>query len=90
MTTELQSLPTTARSAGQLRHYLRDDDLSPDELITVLDLADVYKTDRTGFTPLAGQSVALLGGFLVLGSRPSQHLGAGAGEYSAQCHSSFA
>ena len=60
MTTELQSLPTTARSAGQLRHYLRDDDLSPDELITVLDLADVYKTDRTGFTPLAGQSVAVI------------------------------
>jgi len=61
MTTELHSPPspaTTTRSG--LRHFLRDDDLSPDELVAVLDLADVYKTDRTGFTPLAGQSVAVL------------------------------
>ena len=43
-----------------LRHFLRDDDLSPAELIAVLDLADVYKTDRTGHTPLAGKAVAVI------------------------------
>ena len=43
-----------------LRHFLRDDDLSPDELLTVLDLADAYKADRTGFTPLAGKAVAVI------------------------------
>ena len=61
MTTELQSPPATGTPVRSgLRHYLRDDDLSPDELVTVLDLADVYKTDRTGFTPLAGQAVAVI------------------------------
>jgi ornithine carbamoyltransferase len=43
-----------------LRHFLRDDDLSPDELITVLDLADTYKADRTGFRPLVGKAVAVI------------------------------
>ena len=43
-----------------VRHFLRDDDLSPDELLAVLDLADAYKADRTGFTPLAGKAVAVV------------------------------
>ncbi len=41
-----------------IRHYLRDDDISPDELVTVLDLADAFKADRNGFKPLAGRAVA--------------------------------
>lgn len=51
---------TGQRQPRPLRHFLRDDDLSPNELLAVLDLADVYKADRTGFTPLAGKSVAVL------------------------------
>ena len=43
------------------RHFLRDDDLAPDELLEVLDLADAMKADRHGFTPLAGpRSVAVI------------------------------
>src|ERR1700742_4966367 len=43
------------------RHFLRDDDLSPAELIEVLDLADAMKADRFGFAPLAGpRSVAVI------------------------------
>jgi ornithine carbamoyltransferase len=43
------------------RHFLRDDDLRPDELIEVLDLADEMKADRHRHRPLAGpQCVALL------------------------------
>jgi ornithine carbamoyltransferase len=43
------------------RHFLRDDDLAPDELIEVLDLADAMKADRLGFTPLVGpRSVAVI------------------------------
>jgi ornithine carbamoyltransferase len=43
------------------RHFLRDDDLSPAELIDVLDLADAMKADRFGFKPLAGpRSVAVI------------------------------
>jgi len=43
------------------RHFLRDDDLSPAELVEVLDLADAMKADRHGFTPLAGpRSVAVI------------------------------
>ena len=41
-----------------IRHYLKDDDLSPDELIALLDTADQFKADRHGFKPLAGTSVA--------------------------------
>ena len=37
MTTELHSLPTRTSGAAKLRHFLRDDDLSPDELITVIE-----------------------------------------------------
>lgn len=43
-----------------IRHFLRDDDLSPEELVTVLDRADQYKSDRNGWTPLAGMAVAVV------------------------------
>jgi ornithine carbamoyltransferase len=36
------------------RHFLRDDDLSPAELLDVLDLADAMKADRLVRQPLAG------------------------------------
>lgn len=43
------------------RHFLRDDDLGPGELIEVLELADRMKADRTSFRPLAGpKTVAVL------------------------------
>jgi ornithine carbamoyltransferase len=43
------------------RHFLRDDDLSPAELIAVLDLADQMKADRHRHRPLTGpKSVALI------------------------------
>ena len=42
-------------------HFLRDDDLSPDEQTAVLDLAAAMKADRTGFRPLAGpKAVAVI------------------------------
>jgi ornithine carbamoyltransferase len=42
------------------RHFLRDDDLSPDEQSTVLDLAAAMKADRFAYQPLKGpQSVAV-------------------------------
>ena len=44
-----------------IRHLLRDDDLTPDEQLAVLDLADAMKADRFGYRPLAGpRSVAVL------------------------------
>jgi ornithine carbamoyltransferase len=43
------------------RHFLKDDDLSPDEQAAVLDLAAAMKADRFRFQPLAGpRSVAVL------------------------------
>jgi len=42
------------------QHYLRDDDLTPEQLIAVLDRADRYKQDRHAEKPLAGKSVAVL------------------------------
>jgi len=43
------------------RHFLRDDDLSPAELVEVLDLADELKADRYGRKPLAGpKAVAVI------------------------------
>jgi ornithine carbamoyltransferase len=42
------------------RHFLRDDDLSPDEQLAVLDLADRMKADKLGFPVLAGKSVATI------------------------------
>jgi ornithine carbamoyltransferase len=44
-----------------VRHFLRDDDLTPDEQREVLDLADTMKADRFAHRPLAGpRSVAVL------------------------------
>jgi ornithine carbamoyltransferase len=44
-----------------LRHFLRDDDLSPAELVEVLDLADAMKVDRYLHQPLAGpKAVAVI------------------------------
>ena len=43
------------------RHFLRDDDLAPDELLEVLDLADAMKADPFAHKPLAGpRTVALI------------------------------
>jgi len=42
------------------RHFLRDDDLSTDEQVAVLDLADRMKADRLGFPVLQGKSVATI------------------------------
>jgi ornithine carbamoyltransferase len=51
--------------APAIRHFLRDDDLSPGELVEVLDLADALKADRAagklGVRPLEGpRAVAVL------------------------------
>ncbi|MFC4053162.1 ornithine carbamoyltransferase [Actinomadura syzygii] len=44
-----------------IRHFLRDDDLTPAEQAEVLDLAAKVKKDRFGYRPLAGpRSVAVL------------------------------
>src|SRR5690554_5883509 len=43
-----------------IRHFLRDDDLAPDELTRVLDLADAYKSGADTSRPLAGKSVVVL------------------------------
>jgi ornithine carbamoyltransferase len=44
-----------------VRHFLRDDDLTPAEQAQVLDLAKAMKADRLTFRPLAGpRAVALL------------------------------
>lgn len=37
-----------------IRHFLRDDDLTPAEQREILDLADRFKADPLGHTPLAG------------------------------------
>ncbi len=57
--------PGPVGSGTGVRHFLRDDDLSPAELLEVLDLADALKADRAAgrFTrrPLQGpRSVAVL------------------------------
>jgi len=47
-----------------VRHFLRDDDLTPAEQSAVLDLAARMKADRFAHRPLAGpRSVAVLFGF---------------------------
>jgi ornithine carbamoyltransferase len=43
-----------------LRHFLRDDDLTPAEQTEVLDLADRMKADPLGYSSLAGRSVAAI------------------------------
>jgi ornithine carbamoyltransferase len=48
-------------AGGALRHFLRDDDLSPAEQAEVLGLAAAMKADRFGRQPLAGpRSVAVI------------------------------
>jgi ornithine carbamoyltransferase len=50
-----------ASGPGSVRHFLRDDDLSPAEQAEVLALAAELKRDRTGRQPLAGpHAVAVL------------------------------
>jgi ornithine carbamoyltransferase len=47
--------------SGQIRHFLRDDDLSPAEQAQVLDLAEAMKKDRYGYRPFEGPAtVAVL------------------------------
>jgi ornithine carbamoyltransferase len=44
-----------------MRHFLRDDDLTPDEQREILDLADAMKADRFAHRPLAGpRTIAVL------------------------------
>jgi len=43
-----------------VRHFLRDDDLSPAEQAEILDLADRMKADRLALRPLEGRSVATI------------------------------
>ena len=43
-----------------IRHFLRDDDITPDELTEILDLADAYKSRANTGTPLAGKAVVVL------------------------------
>ncbi len=44
-----------------MKHFLRDDDLTPDEQVAVLDLAEEMKKDRFGYRTLAGpRAVAVL------------------------------
>jgi ornithine carbamoyltransferase len=43
-----------------VRHFLRDDDLSPDEQAAVLDLAARMKREPLGVGPLAGKAVAAI------------------------------
>jgi len=51
----------TASGGGPVRHFLRDDDLSPAEQAEVLGLAQAMKADRFGWRLLAGpRSVAVL------------------------------
>jgi ornithine carbamoyltransferase len=47
-------------SSTPVRHFLRDDDISPAELTQILHTADAFKKDRTGYTPLAGKAVAVV------------------------------
>jgi len=43
-----------------VRHFLRDDDLTPEQQLAVLDLADRMKADRLGFPALTGKAVATI------------------------------
>ncbi len=43
-----------------IRHYLRDDDLTPAELARILDLADAYKSGADTSAPLRGKAVVVL------------------------------
>ncbi len=43
-----------------IRHFLRDDDITPDELTRILDHADALKSGADTATPLDGKSVVVL------------------------------
>jgi ornithine carbamoyltransferase len=43
-----------------IRHFLRDDDLTPADQLAVLDLADRMKVNKLGFPLLTGKSVATI------------------------------
>jgi ornithine carbamoyltransferase len=54
-------IDTGVIGSGVIRHFLRDDELDPDEQLAVLDLADTMKSDPFGARPLAGpRAVAVL------------------------------
>ncbi|WP_188188213.1 ornithine carbamoyltransferase [Nonomuraea sp. SYSU D8015] len=64
--------------SAQIRHFLRDDDLSPAEQAEVLDLAAAMKKDRFGYRPFEGpQSVAVLFDKPSARTRVSFHTGIG-------------
>ncbi|MEV7804358.1 ornithine carbamoyltransferase [Microbispora sp. NPDC088329] len=47
--------------SARVKHFLRDDDLSPEEQAQVLDLAEAMKKDRFGYRPFEGpRTVAVL------------------------------
>jgi hypothetical protein len=75
-TLSLTDLVTTdgPTPTSPLRHFLRDDDLSPAELATVLDLADRFKADRSGFRIAAEDELLALheGNFVRYGLRPAE------------------
>ncbi|WP_245641979.1 ornithine carbamoyltransferase [Nonomuraea candida] len=63
---------------AKVRHFLRDDDLSPAEQAEVLDLAAAMKKDRFGWRPFEGpQSVAVLFDKPSARTRVSFHAGIG-------------
>jgi ornithine carbamoyltransferase len=54
-------MPGSTGNGSGLRHFVRDDDLSPAEQAEVLDLADALKADRFARRPLEGpRTVAVL------------------------------
>ncbi|MEU1728366.1 ornithine carbamoyltransferase [Nonomuraea sp. NPDC005692] len=64
--------------SAQVRHFLRDDDLSPEEQAEVLDLAAAMKKDRFGYRPFEGpKTVAVLFDKPSARTRVSFHTGIG-------------
>ncbi|MGJ6964890.1 ornithine carbamoyltransferase [Streptosporangium sp. G11] len=54
-------MPSNLAGQAHVRHFLKDDDLSPAEQAQVLDLAEAVKKDRYGYRPFEGpQTVAVL------------------------------
>ncbi|MER7369475.1 ornithine carbamoyltransferase [Nonomuraea wenchangensis] len=63
---------------ARIRHFLKDDDLSPAEQAEVLDLAEAMKKDRFGYRPFEGpRSVAVLFDKPSARTRVSFHTGIG-------------
>ncbi|MEU6714870.1 ornithine carbamoyltransferase [Nonomuraea sp. NPDC046802] len=64
--------------SAQIRHFLRDDDLSPVEQAEVIELAAAMKKDRFGYRPFEGpQTVAVLFDKPSARTRVSFHTGIG-------------